>query len=322
MIKIVAEIAASHNGSLQRALDTIKAAKDAGADAVKFQTWTPGTMDCGNRTIEGGPWAGRKLSDLYAEAHTPWEWHQALIAKAQECGLEWWSTPFDLPSIRFLESLGCPRYKIASFEITDLELIEAAANTGKPVIISTGMAADFEISRALCAAKYSPHITLLKCTSAYPADMDFDMVTMPMLRGLANAVGLSDHTFGTIIPVMGVAMGAEMIERHITLGGHGPDDGFASRPKEFAEMVQAVRKAETAMGNLRFGVKPSEYAQAKLRRSLWVVKPLKEGEVITADHIRTARPAEGLPCDFHRVVIGRLASMDIEAGTPLTMEML
>ena len=323
-MKIVAEIGAAHNGSLGRATDTIIAAWKAGADAVKFQTWTPDAMDAGGRVLDSGPWKGNSLKDLYRKAHTPWEWHKPLIAAAQTCGIEWFSTPFDYASVAFLESLGCPRYKVASFEIVDIPLIKRISQTGKPIILSTGMATETEIYHAVDACGTSPY-TLLRCVSAYPASPeDFNLETMcDMGRRWECPVGLSDHSRGVSIPVAATVMGASMIERHITLEpGDGLDDGFASLPSEFASMVSSVRTAIAALGRVKYGPAPQEAPSMALRRSLWVLEDIPAGHLISWSNVGSRRPADGLSPIHLEHVIGQRVTRHCKAGTPFKLEYL
>lgn len=271
---IVAELSANHLGSLDRALRIIRAAKDAGADAIKFQTYTvKGMVSDPDKVLSSGPWAGRSQGDLYAEAMTPRSWHQALFEYARSISIEPFSTPFTPDDVDFLEELDCPRYKIASFELTDLALIRYAASKGKPLIISTGMATREDITAAVLNALDAGcvDITLLKCTSAYPADVaDANLATLASLRNAPciSAVGLSDHTLGIAVPVAATALGAAMIEKHLTLSRDdgGPDAAFSLEPDEFAEMVKACRDAAAAIGEVRYGPTPSEASSLALRR--------------------------------------------------------
>ena len=323
-MKIVAEIGAAHNGSLERAVDTIIAAAQAGADGIKLQTWSPDTMDCGGRIVDSGTWRGMPLRELYRKAHTPWEWHRPLISAAQACGLEWWSTPFDNASVDFLESLDCPRYKIASFEIVDLNLIQHVATTRKPIIISTGMATEDEVSEAVWAA-HPGHVTLLKCVSGYPANPgDYNLNTMRNMRGRFTCdVGLSDHTLDSTVAVAATVLGASMIERHLTLSRQdGLDDSFASTPDQFQDMVRCVRTAQEALGTVRYGVAPSEMPQHALRRSLWIWEDVKAGDRVTVQNVRSARPADGLEPSRLPAILGKTFARDIPGGTPLSLDAL
>ena len=321
---ICAELGASHNGTLERALETVRAAARCGADAVKLQTWTPDTMDCGGRWIESGPWKGHNLRDLYRKAHTPWDWHRPIADLAGELGMEWWSTPFDHASVDYLESLNCPRYKIASFEIVDLDLIVHASNTLRPMIISTGMATEAEITDAVALVN-PERLTLLRCVSGYPADpIDYNLHSIPdMRRRFGCEVGLSDHTKGVTLPVVATALGATMIERHLTISrADGLDDSFASTPDQFLHMVASVRTAQEALGGIRYGVVPSELPQHALRRSLWVCEDVKAGDIVSRQNVRSARPADGISPGHLPFALGQVFRVDVAAGTPLKLEHL
>ena len=318
-MKFVAELGASHNGSLDRALALIEEIAQFGADAIKIQTWTPDTMDCGGRVLDSGPWAGRSLRDLYRQAHTPWAWHRPIVETATRCGLEWWSTPFDKESVDFLEGLGCPRYKIASFELPDIELIRYAASTGKPMILSTGMASQEEIDLAVYVCSKN-HTTLLRCVSAYPANPeDFNLKTLQdMHLDFRCDVGLSDHTKGIVVPVVAATLGATMIERHIKWGDdNGLDDGFASTPQEFGMMCSSVRAAIMSVGRVNYGPGKAEIPSKYLRRSLWWAKTLPEGSIVKEGDVVTARPDEGLHASLMTQVIGSKLECDVTAGTPV-----
>lgn len=325
---IVAEMGANHNGSLERAFSIIDAAADAGADAIKLQTWQTGYMvlDRGY-IIQRGHWAGKNLTDLYREAWTPWAWHEPIFTHAKTRGLLPFSTPFDLPSLEFLESCNCGIYKIASFEIVDLALIDAVARTGKPMIISTGMATFEEIHRAWDVATDAgcEDITLLKCSSAYPADAsNANLAAMQAMRRAFTgcSVGLSDHTMGNTVAVAATAMGAEVIEKHLTLSraDGGLDASFSMEPGEFRRMVKACRTAAAAIGEVKFGPMPGEHTD--LRRSLWLVEDIAAGEIFEPRHIRSARPAFGMECRFLGHVIGAVAKDAYKAGQPLKIEMV
>jgi pseudaminic acid synthase len=327
-VYVIAELSANHHQSLERALELILAAKEAGADAVKLQTYTPDTLtiDCDEehfRIGAGSPWAGRKLHDLYGEAYTPWEWHPKLQEAARNAGLDLFSTPFDATAVEFLERLGMPAYKIASFEIVDLALIECAARTGRPLILSTGMATLAEIAEAAGAARRAGGggIALLKCTSAYPAPPeDMNLRTLPHLAEAFGApVGLSDHTLGIAAAVTAVALGASIVEKHFTLSRSdpGPDSAFSLEPGEFRAMVDAIRTAGRALGSVCYGVTAAEAQSRVFRRSLFVVKDMEPGEVFTAGHVRSIRPGHGLHPRYLGEVIGRRAATAIARGTPL-----
>jgi pseudaminic acid synthase len=323
---IVAEIAAAHNQSKERAEFLIRAAYHAGADAVKFQTWTPDTMVASDITLTSGPWAGQSLVELYRKAHTPWEWHKHLAMFAQAQGLSWFSSVFDLKALDFLESLGCPRYKIASFELVDLELIRAVAKTGKPIVLSTGMATREEINRAVGASKGCSKLTLLKCTSAYPTDArDANLRTMVHLGETWDCeIGLSDHSIGSTLAVAATALGAAMIEKHLTVSrdSGGLDDGYASTPFEFGDLVKAVKDCSKALGTVRHGSNPSENSSVALRRSLWLARPVLRGQTLTKEDVVSARPAGGMPCSDLEKALGRVVIADRERGKPLTWDIL
>lgn len=312
---IVAEMSANHLGSLQRALDIVQAAADAGADAIKVQTWTPGTMCISDYLLTHGPWAGRRLRDLYAEAFLPWEWHKPIFDAARAAGLVPFSAAFDCGAVDFLETLGVDRHKVASFELTDLPLIRYMASKGKPMILSTGMSTRDE---AIAAWRICPDVTMLLCTSAYPADASD--------ANLANCSGwerwgLSDHSMGIGVAVGATALGACMIEKHLTLNraDGGLDAGFSMEPAEFKQLVTECRRAAAAVGSVRDDPSPNE--STELRRSLWVARDISEGEPLRlGDNVVTARPALGLPPSTP--LTGRRARVDLKVGTPLTQEVI
>lgn len=323
---IVAELSANHLGGFMRALKLIDAAKEAGADGVKFQTYDPDEMvGPHDYVIPGGPWAGRKLIDLYREAMTPRKWHRDLFAYARALEIEPFSTPFSKADVDFLEGLGCARYKIASFELVDHGLIEYAAKTGKPLIISTGMATEEEVFYAANAATQAGcnDLTLLKCTSGYPAPLaEVNLATMPYLATFprCTAYGVSDHTEGIAVPVAAVALGASMVEKHLTLAraDGGPDASFSLEPAEFKEMVASCRAAALAVGRIqRLDPTPSEGAQRALRRSLYFSRDLQRGDIVKPGDLRTARPALGLEPRRTAEVLGRTLERDVKAGEPV-----
>lgn len=328
---IVAELSANHGGSLQRAQETIEAAIDAGADAVKLQTYTPDTMTLDSERAEfrirGGPWDGRTLYDLYREAHTPWEWHAPLFEIGARRGVPVFSTPFDSTSVAFLESLGAPAYKIASFELTDLELVEQIALTGKPIVASTGMASTEEIQDAVTTIRRvwqgaDPGLALLKCVSAYPAKpADMHLRSIPELgRRFAVIPGLSDHTLSNAVAVTAIALGARVIEKHFTLrrADGGPDSGFSLEPAELKALVRDVRDAEDALGEVRFGcASEQEKDNLRFRRSIFAVQDIKKGEPFSRQNVRVIRPGYGLPPKRLPQVLGRTAASDLARGTPL-----
>lgn len=328
---VIAELSANHGGSLGKALELVAAAKECGADAIKLQTYTPDTitLKCDSPLFKVGPgtiWEGRTLHDLYAEAFTPWEWHADLFAAARSASLLCFSSPFDATAVEFLETLGCPAYKIASFELNDIPLIQKAASTGKPLVLSTGMATLPEVHEAVEAVRAAGNggLALLKCTSGYPAPAsDMNLRTIPALAAeLGVPVGLSDHTTGISAPVVATALGASIIEKHLTLrrSDGGPDAPFSLEPEEFRAMVRAVRDAEASLGEVRFEPGPSEMASRKFRRSLFAVKDIAEGEEFTEANIRSIRPADGLHPRFLVALLGHRARRAVFRGMPLVPE--
>jgi pseudaminic acid synthase len=327
-VYVVAELSANHNHDLDQAVQLIKAAKEAGADAIKLQTYTPDTitMDCDNeyfRIGKGTIWEGRNLYELYKEAYTPWEWQPRLKQIANGLGMDLFSTPFDPTAADFLEQMGVPAYKVASCELVDIPLIQYIAKTGKPIIMSTGMATLAEIDEAVTAAREAgcKDIALLKCTTAYPAEpAEMNLRTIPhMAEAFGVPVGLSDHTLGIAVPVAAVALGACIVEKHFTLSRSipGPDSAFSLEPHEFRAMVDAVRITEKALGKVNYAVTDKEVASRVFRRSLFVVKDMKAGDVLTRENIRSIRPGYGLHTRFQEKLIGYKANENIPAGTPL-----
>ena len=326
---IIAELSANHNQSFDQAVRILHAAKDAGADAVKLQTYTADTITLRSdkecfRIAGGTLWDGRTLHDLYQEAYTPWEWQPKLKEIAGDLGMHLFSSPFDDSAVEFLEQMHVPAYKVASFELVDIGLIQKMARTGKPLIMSTGMATEDEISEAVQAARGAgaTQIALLKCTSAYPArPEETNLRTIPELaRRFGCPAGLSDHTMGVAVPVAAVAQGACILEKHLCLrrANGGPDGAFSLEPAEFKTMVEAVRVAEKALGSVQFAPGPSEVNSRKFRRSLFVVEDVKKGELFTERNVRSIRPADGLhPRHLHEI-LGKQASSDVERGTPLS----
>jgi N-acetylneuraminate synthase len=329
---VIAEVSANHNGRLEAAMALIEAARQAGADAVKLQTYRPDTItldsDAEEFRIRGGLWDGRTLYELYAEAHTPWEWHAPLFAHARKLGITIFSSPFDTTAVDLLEDLGAPAYKIASFEAVDLPLIRYVAATGKPMIISTGMADAEEIAEAVAAAREGgcKQLALLHCVSGYPAPAaDYNLRTLAdMIERFGVVTGLSDHTLDNSTAIASVALGACLIEKHFTLdrSGGGPDDSFSLEPAELAALVQGARTAWEALGQVDYGRKSSESANVQFRRSLYFVKDLKAGEVITADAVRSVRPGYGLAPKHLSEVIGKKVVADVSKNTAVKREVL
>ena len=331
---IVAELSGNHNGSLSRALQLVEAAAEAGANAIKIQTYTPDTMTldiCEREFVindESSPWRGRSLHDLYREAQTPWEWHRPIFGRANALGLVAFSTPFDISAVEFLESLAVPAYKIASFEITDLPLVERVAATGRPVIISTGMATAGEIETAVMTVRRAGNdqVILLKCSSSYPASpSESNLRTIPHMRELFNAhVGLSDHTLGVGAALAAVALGAGVIEKHLTLSraDGGVDAAFSLEPAEMALLVKETRSAWESLGHVSYGATGREVRSLRLRRSLYVVDDLRAGDLLTSQNTRRVRPALGLPPAQYELVLGKRVNRDDKRGTPLTWDLI
>lgn len=329
---IIAEMSANHNGDLNAALRLIEEAKAAGADAVKIQTYRPDTItlnsDLPDFQINEGLWEGRTLYELYEWAHTPWEWHQALFDHAKEVGITLFSSPFDSTAVDLLEELGAPAYKIASFEVIDLPLIEYVAKTGKPMILSTGMANQEEIAEAIEAARRGgcKELAVLRCVSGYPAPSeDYNLRTITdMIDRFQLVTGLSDHTLDNVTAVTSVALGVSLIEKHFTLDrtAGGPDDSFSLEPQDLKALCRDTKVAWRALGKVDYGRKSSEEGNVKFRRSLYFVKPLKAGEVITPDAIRSVRPGYGAPPKFLPDIVGKTVIADIDANTPVDMNLV
>lgn len=327
---IIAELSANHNGSLETAIETIRAAKRAGADAIKFQTYTADTITLNCKKddfrIEGTIWNDKYLYDLYKEAYTPWEWHEELFKVAKEEGLICFSSPFDKTSVDLLEKLNAPVYKIASFEITDIPLIEYVASKGKPIILSTGIAeeADIELALDACRRMGNYDIALLKCTSSYPAPIE--EANMCMVRDLAERYGvisgLSDHTMGATVPIVATCFGAKIIEKHFILDRSigGPDASFSMNEDEFSAMVRAVREAESAIGVVDYTLTEKQSKGRDFSRSLYVAEDIKAGEVITEVNVRSIRPGFGLHPKYYNKVLGKKVKIDLFAGNSLKID--
>lgn len=330
---IVAEISANHNGDYNRALEIIHAAAEAGADAVKLQTYTADTitLDCDDPCFqinEGTIWDGTTLYKLYQEAYTPWEWQPGLKEEAEKLGLECFSSPFDLTSVDFLEKMDVPAYKIASYEINDIPLIRKVAKLHKPIIFATGIAypEDIELALQTCKEEGNEDIILLKCVSAYPTP--YDQVNLRVMNTLAEKydclVGLSDHTMGTVVSTGSIALGGKMIEKHLTLrrSDGGADGAFSMEPEEFATMVRDVRIMEQALGASEYVLTKTQEIEHEGSRSLFVVKDIEKGEVITSDNVRSIRPGNGLHTKYYEEVIGKTASRFLRKGEPLDWDMI
>lgn len=330
---VIAELSANHAGSFEEAAELVRLAARAGADAVKLQTYTAETMTVQATTDSfkvgpGSPWEGRTLFDLYLEAHTPWDWHADLIQIARGAGVEIFSTAFDSTAVEFLEGLGVPAHKVASFEIVDHELVAVAASTGRPLILSTGMATVAEIGEAVDVARANgaTQIALLKCTSAYPASPDeMNLRSIPVMRAAFGLeIGLSDHSLGLGVPIAAVTVGATLIEKHIAnpSAGMTADSSFSLPAGEFAEMVELTRVAFRALGGERIGPTESERAGLAFRRSIFVTADVERGEPVSRENVRAIRPGHGLPPKFLPQVLGRLFAADIRMGTPLSWDHL
>jgi N-acetylneuraminate synthase len=329
---VIAEMSANHNGSLERAYRIIDAAKAAGADAVKLQSYRADTItidhDGPEFRVEGGLWDGQRLYDLYAGAAMPWDWHEPLFAYARKAGISIFSSPFDHTAVDLLQSLGAPAFKIASLELCDIPLIEKVAATGKPMVMSTGASELGEIAEAVAAARRAGcrELILLQCTSGYPTPpSESNLRTIPHMAEMFDAViGLSDHTMGTAVPVAAVALGACVLEKHVTLAraDGGVDSAFSLEPDELARLVADCRTGWEALGRVQYGVATSEANVRPLRRSLYVVEDINAGEIITEHHVRSIRPGLGLAPKYYRSVLGRRASRGLKRGTALDWTML
>lgn len=332
-VYLVAELSANHGHKLETALATVRAVKKSGADAIKIQTYTPDTitLDCSNEYFQirqGTIWDGVTFHKLYQDAHTPWEWHETIRDEAVACGLDFFSTPFDFSSVDFLETLGVGIYKIASFEITDIPLIEYVASKGKPVLISTGIATLADIAEALDACKRMGNhdVTLLKCTSSYPAlPEDANLLTIPNLAETFDVqVGLSDHTMGHAVAVAAVALGAKVIEKHFVLDRTigGPDASFSMPPDEFKTMVENVRLTEKALGKVSYELTPNVRKIREFSRSLFVAEDMRAGELFTDKNLRSVRPGHGLHTRYWQEILGKKAAVDIAKGTPMNFNLV
>lgn len=323
---IIAEMSGNHNKNYQRAKDIIYAAKESGADAIKLQTYTADTitMDCDDEVFKtGGIWEGTTLYKLYQSAYTPWEWHSGLIEYAKEIGIDCFSSPFDLSAVDFLENLDVPAYKIASFEINDIPLIKKVAKMGKPVIMSTGIAHIEDIALAIktCLNENNDNIVLLKCVSSYPTPYeDINLKAIPLMRNtFGYMTGLSDHSMGSEVAVAAVALGAKVVEKHFTLSRSdgGVDASFSMEPKEFSDMVRAIRNVEKALGDSTFELTLAQEKERRGSRSLFVTEDIKKGEKFTDANIRSIRPGIGMHTKYYYDILGRNAACDIKRGTPM-----
>lgn len=328
---VIAELSANHNGSIETAYKIIDAAQKSGADAIKVQSYLPSTItlncDKPDFQISEGLWAGNTLYELYQGAHMPWEWHKPLFGYAKKIGISIFSSPFDNTAVDLLEDLNAPAYKIASFEAVDLPLIKYVASTGKPMIISTGMANANEIEEAIDAAKTAgcKELAILHCVSGYPAKAsDYNLRTIPdMIERYGLVTGLSDHTIDNVTAITSVAMGASIIEKHVTLDrqGGGPDDSFSLEPEELTELVASANTAWEALGDVSYDLKESEKGNKIFRRSLYAVNNIKAGQILTSDNFRSIRPGFGLPPRDYEKVIGKVAKKDIEYGQALSWDL-
>ena len=331
-VYVIAEMSGNHAGSIEHAKEIIHAAKESGADCIKLQTYTPDTitLDCDNEyfQIKDGTWKNETLYELYGKAYTPWEWQETLKKEAEKTGIDFFSTPFDNTAVDFLEQMGVEFYKIASFELVDIPLIEYVASKGKPIIMSTGMATLAEIDAAVRAVRRQGNcqLALLRCASAYPAVPDeMNLKTMQNMADTFQVpVGLSDHSMGSVGAVMAVALGARMIEKHFCISREieNPDSSFSMNADEFKQMVQDIRQAERALGSVSYGMAQQEKENIVFRRSIFCVKDIKKGEKITEKNIRIIRPGYGMSPQFYPEILGQTALEDIQRGTPLQMDMI
>ncbi len=329
---VIAELSANHNGKIERAIRIIEAAKKSGADAVKLQTYTADTItldiDSDEFIVHGGLWDGRTLYDLYEEASLPWEWHKPLFEYAKKIDITLFSSPFDNTAVDLLEDLNAPAYKIASLEVVDLPLIKYVASTRKPMIISTGLANAEEIQEAIEAAKEGgcKELAILHCVSGYPAPPDdYNLRTLVNMQHKFGLVtGLSDHTLDNTTAISSVALGACIIEKHVTFDrrGGGPDDSFSLEPEELKQLCNSAKTAWSALGNVDYGIKPSEQGALKFRRSLYFIKDIKAGEVIKEEHVKSIRPGYGLAPKYLQSLIGKKIARSVKRGTPVTAEVI
>lgn len=329
---IIAELSANHNGDIERAYQIMKIAKDAGASAIKLQSYTHETITMDSRNedfmIRGGLWDGKSLYELYKEAHMPWDWHALLFKKAKELGITIFSSPFDFSAVDLLESLGTPAYKIASFELIDLPLIAYVARTGKPMIMSTGMASEAEIGEAIQTARENGcnDLVILQCVSGYPAPAEqYNLRTIPDLADRFNVLsGLSDHTIDNATAIASVALGACLIEKHVTLdrNGGGADDSFSLEPVELAQLCKDVKTAWLALGSVNYNRTVAEQGNIKFRRSLYAVENIPAGGLVTMDNVRSIRPGFGLPPKNLYQILGKKVNVDVPAGTPMSLGLL
>lgn len=330
---IIAEMSANHNMDFDRAVAIMRAAKEAGADAVKIQTYTADTitLDCDApcfQITQGTLWDGMTLHKLYETAYTPWEWQPKLQRIAQELGLEFFSSPFDLTAVDFLEEMNVPAYKIASFEINDIPLIKKVADLGKPIIMATGIAhlSDIELAMQTCREAGNENVILLKCTSAYPAPYeDVNLRTIPSMRDTFGCLtGLSDHTMGGAVAGAAVALGARVVEKHLTLcrADGGADSAFSMEPQEFKEMVDDIRRIELALGRVTYELTPKAAREREHSRSLFVAKDMKAGEVFTSENLRSVRPADGLHTRYYEELLGKRIARDAKLGTPMSWDLV
>ena len=330
---IVAELSANHNQDYNRALEIVHAAKEAGADAVKLQTYTADTitLDCDDDCFqikEGTIWDGTTLYKLYQQAYTPWEWQPKLMEEANRLGMECFSSPFDLSAVDFLEEMNVPAYKIASFEINDIPMIKKIAKLGKPMIFATGIAhlSDIELAVQTCKEAGNEQVILLKCTSAYPAPYeDVNLRTIPSMRDTFHCItGLSDHTMGSAVAGAAVALGAKVIEKHLTLrrADGGADSAFSMEPEEFKEMVDNIRKIELALGEVTYELTPKAAREREHSRSLFVAKDMKAGEIFTPENLRSVRPANGLHTKYYEELLGKKIRRDAKLGTPMSWDLV